>query len=190
MPNLEKSYALVTLVTPRQTPPAIEPSAQVKRQISKQNRRSLQSEEKSFIPLEPFSEIENISEISTETNENFAEQIETDVEIGEIGKTENSNVAAPALQSEFTRAPKTLYMPQIPYPKAAKNEKIEGVAEIAYTIDTAGRVSEIEILSAPHASFENAIRKTVLSWRFTPATKYGKPVFVRASKTIVFKLTD
>jgi TonB family protein len=189
VPNLEKSYALVTLVTPRQTPPATEPSAQVKRQNSKQNYRSMQSEEKSFVPSETSAEIENIIENSMETNENFVEQIETSAEIGDIEKAANSNVAA-ELTQEFTNAPKTLYMPQIPYPKAAKNEKIEGIAEISYIIDTAGRVSEIEILSTPHASFENAIRKTVLSWRFTPATKNGKAVSVKASKKIVFKLKD
>jgi len=192
VPNLEKSYALVTLVTPRQTPPATEPPAQVKRQISKQNRRSLQSDEKSFVPSETSAEIENFIENSMETNGDFTEQIEADGEIGEIGdieKAENSNVAT-ELTQEFTNAPKTLYMPQIPYPKAAKNEKIEGIAEISYIIDTAGRVSEIEILSTPHASFENAIRKTVLSWRFTPATKNGKAVSVKASKKIVFKLKD
>jgi protein TonB len=146
----------------------------------------LASSEKSFVPFEPSDEIENIIETSMETDGDFAGQIETSAEIGEAANP----LAAPVLQSEFTNAPKTLYMPQIPYPRAAKNEKIEGVAEIAYTIDTAGRVSSIEILSIPHVSFENAIRKTVLSWRFNPATKDGKPVFVRASKTIVFKLTD
>jgi protein TonB len=90
----------------------------------------------------------------------------------------------------LTDAPRALYMPGIPYPRVAKNAKIEGIAEISYTIDDKGRVISVEILSIPHISFENVIKRAVLSWRFSPATQNGKPVSIKATKTIVFKLTD
>ena len=87
-------------------------------------------------------------------------------------------------------SPKALYVPNIPYPKSAKSAKIEGTAEISYIIDENGRVISVEILSVPHISFENVIKRAVLSWRFAPATQNGKPISIKANKTIVFKLTD
>ena len=92
------------------------------------------------------------------------------------------------LDITYSELPKALYMPKIPYPRAAKNAKIEGIAEIVYTIDTTGRVVSVKLLSSPHISFEKIIEKSVLSWRFVPATENGKPVSITANQTIVFKL--
>lgn len=91
-------------------------------------------------------------------------------------------------ENHTTNSPKPLYMPKIPYPRAAKTAKIEGIAEISYTIDTTGRVSDVRLLSAPHVSFEKIIEKSVLTWRFAPATKNGKPIAITANQTILFKL--
>jgi len=161
---------LATLVSP-QTPQRR--TANASQPQTPQKNRSLPFEQKT---PQNFEQIISVSK-TQET-----------VEINGNNTSEFDEVFDDFYENSQTDSPKPLYMPKIPYPKAAKTAKIEGVAEISYTIDTTGRVVSVRLLSIPHVSFEKTIEKAVLSWRFSPAIKNGKPVPINANQTIVFKL--
>lgn len=78
----------------------------------------------------------------------------------------------------------------IPYPKRAKDQGIEGVAEIILLIDRKGNVSSVSFRKIPHPMFKTPIMKTIKKWRFNPAMNKGIPVNMRALKVIEFKLND
>jgi protein TonB len=162
----DSPVSLVSLVRPKAQTKTLPPKPQIKRTTPK--RVSPQISEQAVVPQETATQ-ETVSQETTET------EISTET-------------IAPTSTEGNSEAPRALYMPAIPYPRAAKNAKIEGTAEVEYTIDESGRVISVEILSVPHISFTKIIERTVLSWRFSPATQSGKPVSITANKTIVFRL--
>jgi TonB family protein len=186
LPDSNVNVPLLTLVSSRairQTTDAFQSQTAQKRQSLSSDRKNSQSFEQVVSTVEANeSEIGEIGEVSGMDES----------EIGEIGEVSENfqNEKVKNYESPQTNSPKPLYMPKIPYPRAAKSAKIEGIAEISYTIDTTGRVVSMRLLSSPHVLFEKTIEKSVLSWRFSPATQNGKPVSINANQTIVFKLTD
>lgn len=197
IPDSNTSVLLATLVNPTQkvSEPQQLPkpkSAQPQKTSPVQPQEIPQIPDQPLIPTEKTEYIEpqeefqpteesETSDISNESSDNFAESGATNTIASEYNSSSSSSP---------TDSPRALYMPKIPYPRAAKNAKIEGTAEITYTIDEKGRVTSVEVLSIPHISFESVIKRTVFSWRFSPATKNGKPISIKASKTIVFSLTE
>jgi len=200
IPDAKTPVMTVTLLSPNpQQPAPTQPQQQAqtppKQMQSPAPRPELPSEH--FIPKEPqtneTAENTDSEEISENPQTETGEPSETLAEFGGGETEENSEnkgggLVSQASQQQFTDAPTAIFMPRIPYPRAARNLNIEGKAEIAYVIDSTGRVRTVEILSMPHPSFENNIRRTVMSWRFTPAKKDGIPVTIRATQTIVFEL--
>jgi len=62
------------------------------------------------------------------------------------------------------------------YPPGQLRLEQEGEVGVRVLVGTDGRVKQIELIDSPHQDFWNATRKQALkSWRFTPATKDGKP---------------
>jgi len=196
-PEIDKSVITVMLVSPQpatqQTPPP-QPQQTPPTPREQQPRQERITDPEAFTPRQEeieITETEILEEISEHTQES-SETSEIFVETGEISSN-TDEVAFSQTREEtvvqFTEAPRAIFMPQVPYPRAARAANITGTAEIAYIIDVVGRVRSVEILSMPpHPSFEATIRRTVMSWRFTPAKKDGVPVQIRATQTIVFEL--
>lgn len=62
------------------------------------------------------------------------------------------------------------------YPVGQLRSEREGEVSVRVLVGTDGRVKNIELIESPHVDFWNATRKQALNkWRFTPATKDGKP---------------
>lgn len=62
------------------------------------------------------------------------------------------------------------------YPVGQLRSEREGEVSVRVLVGTDGRVKQIELIESPHVDFWNATRKQALNkWRFTPATKDGKP---------------
>ena len=180
LPDSDAPVSLVSLVSPQNDPQKANEQATKTENLPKAQTRTQEIPQN--IDVNENGRI--ISAPTNTNNENF------DVGANIIRPSTNENNEQSENNFTLTTPPRTLFMPQIPYPRAAKSAKIEGVAEILYTIDERGRVVSVEILSVPHPSFENVIRRAVLSWRFSPATENGKPVSIKATKTIVFKLAN
>jgi len=62
------------------------------------------------------------------------------------------------------------------YPTGQLRLEREGEVSVRVLVGTNGRVKQIELIDSPHLDFWTATRKQALNkWRFTPATKDGKP---------------
>lgn len=67
-------------------------------------------------------------------------------------------------------------MPQPEYPRDALRRQIEGEVVIAFSVNEAGRPTDIEILdAAPRGTFEREVLRTVEEWRFEPANGPSSP---------------
>jgi len=75
------------------------------------------------------------------------------------------------------------------YPFRARRRGVEGSVKVRFFVTRAGRVTGLEIVKAePAGFFEEAVRKTVSSWRFQPGMVGGEKVKTLVETTIVFKL--
>lgn len=62
------------------------------------------------------------------------------------------------------------------YPTGQLRLEREAEVSVRVLVGSDGRVKQIELIDSPHEDFWNATRKQALkSWRFTPATRDGKP---------------
>jgi TonB family protein len=75
--------------------------------------------------------------------------------------------------------PRCIRCPGVPYPEAAKRARLQGAVELSFLIDENGEVSEIQVLESGGDVFDSAVRETVTSWRYEPATKHGVRVKMR-----------
>ncbi len=78
---------------------------------------------------------------------------------------------------------------QPPYPPRASRRGIQGWVEVAFTVNAAGLVEDIEVLRAkPKRIFDKNVIKYVSQWKFKPGTVTGEPVSTRVKTTIKFEL--
>jgi protein TonB len=76
------------------------------------------------------------------------------------------------------------------YPDALKSVNIEGQVVARYIVDARGRVEpgSIQILSATHKLFADAVREALLEARYRPAEVGGQPVRQLVEQPFIFKL--
>ena len=75
------------------------------------------------------------------------------------------------------------------YSSSARRKEIEGVVVVAFEVLENGTVANVTIVSGPEELRDNVL-KTVKTWRFQPATRGGKPIRMRQTKSIRFRLDD
>jgi protein TonB len=77
------------------------------------------------------------------------------------------------------------------YPVGLLRREQEGEVSVRVLVGPDGRVKDIELVKSPHEDFWSATRKQALrKWRFTPATKDGKPVESWMALKVVFKINS
>jgi TonB family protein len=76
------------------------------------------------------------------------------------------------------------------YPDALKSVNIQGEVMVRYIVDARGRVEpgSIEVISATHKLFADAVRTALLNSRFRPAEAGGQPVRQLVEQPFIFKL--
>ncbi|OPZ31335.1 MAG: transport protein TonB [Lentisphaerae bacterium ADurb.BinA184] len=105
-------------------------------------------------------------------------------------------VAAPASEppvevSLLDSPPVPLSQPTPAYPFNARRQSIEGYADIVFTVDESGRVTEaVAQASSPPGIFEGAATAAVRRWRFEPGQRNRRPVSFRMQVRIRFRLED
>jgi protein TonB len=70
-------------------------------------------------------------------------------------------------------------------PVIARQQKIGGAVNLVATIDTAGRVKGVKVLSG-HPVLSGAAVNAVLKWRYRPATLNGQPVETTVAIKVMF----
>lgn len=76
---------------------------------------------------------------------------------------------------EGVEPPRSLHAPQ---PAAPKGGPVRGYACLEATIDTEGRVRDLQILGTNSPEFAANMVRVAAGWRFEPATRDGVPVVV------------
>ena len=85
--------------------------------------------------------------------------------------------------------PKVISSTEPVYPDSAMAEKAEGKVVLDCVIDEKGKVTEAEVkTSSGREDLDKAARDAVRTWTYQPATLKGKPVAVRYTVTLNFKL--
>tara|TARA_R110001599_G_scaffold339279_2_gene558750 strand:+ start:525 stop:1190 length:666 start_codon:yes stop_codon:yes gene_type:complete len=77
------------------------------------------------------------------------------------------------------------------YPVGQLRREREAEVSVRVLVGTDGRVKDIQLVESPHEDFWSATRKQALNkWRFTPATKDGKPVESWMALKVVFQINS
>jgi TonB family protein len=75
------------------------------------------------------------------------------------------------------------------YPKAARKKGIEGRVVLQFVINIDGWITNIEVVRSVEKSLDDEARRVIsLMPQWTPGTQNGKPVYVKFTLPIVFKL--
>ena len=76
------------------------------------------------------------------------------------------------------------------YPQDCRDNSIQGKVYISFIIDVDGSVTDVTVVRGVHKSIDQeAIRVTKSSPKWKPGTIHGKPVKVKYTYPISFKLT-
>lgn len=81
--------------------------------------------------------------------------------------------------------PRMVADPVWPHEQLMKGEG--GSAKVSFTVDTAGRVTELKVIEATHPAFGQALVAALDQWAFDPAMSEGKNVAVPLVKRADFK---
>ncbi len=78
--------------------------------------------------------------------------------------------------------------PDPQYSEAARQAKIKGTVVLAAAVNAAGIVEQVRVVHSLEPSLDASAADAVKRWRFTPATKAGKPVPVQFEVTVGFNM--
>ena len=91
--------------------------------------------------------------------------------------------------SEVDEKPVALLKLKPPYPSRARQFNMSGYVKVKFLVDKLGQVSRITIFeSYPEEVFDNTVRTTLPSWKFTPGKVQGKPVSTWVVTKIAFEM--
>jgi len=90
-------------------------------------------------------------------------------------------------------APQPIYKPEPPYTPQAKRDKVEGAVVTSVGVDARGAVSDVKLTAVSLSKnlrdgLDESVLKTLRTWKFKPAVKDGKPVPVKVTVEVSFKL--
>lgn len=93
---------------------------------------------------------------------------------------------------ETDRMPECVSAVLPPYPKSAKENRIEGEVWLQVLVDEHGDVGEVRVFrkSKSDVGFEQAAMEAALKWKYRPALCDRKPVAVWILYTLRFRLTS
>jgi TonB family protein len=71
------------------------------------------------------------------------------------------------------------YTPEPEYSESARKAKIRGTVQLAVAIDATGVAHIVRVVKPLEPGLDQNAVEAIEKWRFTPATKDGKPVAVQ-----------
>ena len=75
------------------------------------------------------------------------------------------------------------------YPEESRKNRVQGVVKLSAVVDEKGNVAKVEPIESPDPALTQAATEAVSKWTYKPATLKGKPVKVRMTITVAFKLS-
>jgi protein TonB len=74
------------------------------------------------------------------------------------------------------------------YPAQASAKRLQGKVTVEAVILQSGRIASVKVLESTNPIFNDAARRAILRWRYSPATVDGKPVAIYFTVVVDFKL--
>jgi protein TonB len=90
--------------------------------------------------------------------------------------------------SNCINAPQPTYAPEPEYPANERKAGHEGTVVLNLIVGTDGVARNITVFRSLSPAFDAAAVEAVKNWKFSPATKNGKPVPVKAAVQVAFRL--
>ncbi len=90
----------------------------------------------------------------------------------------------------LTQAPAVMARCAPRYTPEALRASIEGAVVLYLQVYPDGRAHNVKVQSSLGSGLDEKAIEAVKQWRFSPGTKYGKPVVVPATIEVKFRLTD
>ena len=85
--------------------------------------------------------------------------------------------------------PRSEYSLRPIHPWHWKIRGVEGIAVVAFVVDTMGAPTQVQCRSASDTAFADAAIEAVKRWRLSPAKIGGQPVACAMDATVRFKLS-
>lgn len=89
---------------------------------------------------------------------------------------------------DCTTAPREIYAPGPKYPKKERRAHHQGTVVLRLVISTEGLPRDIQVSRTLSPEFDDAAIDVVKKWKFSPATRDGKPVAVAIDVEVAFHL--
>ena len=90
---------------------------------------------------------------------------------------------------DCTTPPRATHAPQPEYPEKERNSGRDGSVELRAVVDTEGVPHDLAVSRSLSPAFDAAASKAVNTWRFSPATRNGKPVSAQIAVQVTFHST-
>jgi TonB family protein len=74
------------------------------------------------------------------------------------------------------------------YTEEARHAKLEGTVVLAVTVTEDGSATDIKVVRSLGLGLDEKAIECVKQWKFRPGLRYGRPVPVRASIEVNFRL--
>jgi periplasmic protein TonB len=108
---------------------------------------------------------------------------------GGLGPGENGGTGGgPFSVGGGVSAPIPIYQPEPPYSEEARKAKFQGVVVLSIVVDTAGNVTDVQVVRRLGLGLDEKAEDTVKTWKFKPAMRNGTPVPVRVMVEVSFRL--
>ena len=143
-----------------------------------------QEERIKFVVVPERYTMDQLNVARDECQKNLVVQPEPPAATVEIRETVSSETSAAA----GITAPECVYQPYPVYTPEAKKAGIEGTVTLLIVVDAAGNVSDVEVAERLGYGLDERASNAVKSWKFKPALKDGKPVPVKVTVIVSFKL--
>lgn len=110
---------------------------------------------------------------------------------GQVPERSGRKAATPAQEITTEKlsptAPVPIYKPDPPFTKEARKEGFSGAGVFLIKVNENGNVVGVKPLKDLPFGMDESARKTLLTWRFKPATRHGKPVPIEVFVEIPFR---
>jgi protein TonB len=89
--------------------------------------------------------------------------------------------------ADCTTPPRQIYAPDPEYPVKERNTGHQGRVVLRLVVDTGGVAHGITVSESLSPAFDAAALEAVKNWKFSPATKNGKPVVADVAIQVTFR---
>jgi feruloyl esterase len=92
------------------------------------------------------------------------------------------------LKTSGVTAPRALQTHEPKYSSTARANRVEGIVKLSVIIGADGRIHDVKVLEPLEPTLDANAIEAVKTWKFTPATKDGKPVAVMMQLEVDYRL--